>query len=282
MTPKTPSTIDYEQCVAYYRAGRRIEHAAAIERHLATHPETARRAARDADNELALAHRFDPVLDEAIPPRLLDKPGSPATTWLVRAGFATTIGLSIATGWWLHGLDNGPAQPIHVAQKTFGQQIAHLTSRRMAEPAAAGQSQPTHPDLSQAGYRFSGRHPVAMADQTYTAFVYTNAADQQVTIYARAQAGDGHTRPDVVSPAGVALARWHANGTDYALTGDLPPASLQKLARTATGGVAVRTQPSPPDGDRQDMTLQPAQSQAPVRNQPVEQRRRATQPASGL
>lgn len=54
--------------MAYHRVGRRIAGAAAIEHELTANPGI---AGRDTKHGLALARRYEPLLDEPIPPRLL-------------------------------------------------------------------------------------------------------------------------------------------------------------------------------------------------------------------
>lgn len=283
MNARTKSTIDYEQCVTYYRAGRRIAGAATIERYLTANPRTAERAERDAQHDLALAGRYDPVLDEPIPPRLLHGHDSSPTSWLAGAGMVAMIGLSAAGGWWLRGLEFSAA-PTATNASTFGQQVASLTDRQPAVDAAARvAARPAHPDLSRAGYRFSGRHVVPTTNgQSITAYDYQNTTGKQVTIYTRPEPDAGRAAPDVISPSGVSLARWHAHGHDYALTGDLPPATLNELAEIAAqprdeGSTGQRAPAAP--------TVElPQQSRAPTAvGQPVERTTsQQQQPASGL
>lgn len=283
MTSKNRTQIDYERCVAYYRAGRRIAGAAAIERYLSANPRTAERAERDARHDLALAQRYDPVLDEPIPPRLLHGHDSSPASWLAGAGLVAMIGLSAAGGWWLRGLEFGAAAPA-TESNTFGQQVARLSDRRPAvEAAAQVAARPSHPDLSRAGYRFSGRRIVPTATgQSLTAYDYRNTAGKQVTIYARPEPGAGQATPDMISPSGVSLARWQAHGHDYALTGNLPPATLNELAEIAArprgDGSAGQRTPATPTVKR------PPQSQTPTAvGQPVERTTpQQQQPASGL
>lgn len=274
--------IDYEQCVAYYRAGRRITGAAAIERYLSANPRTAERAVRDAEHDLALAQRYDTVLSEPIPPRLLHGHNASPTSWLAGAGLVAMIGLSAAGGWWLHGLEFGAAAPA-ARPNTFGQQVARLTNRQpVVDAAARVATRPTQPDLSRAGYRFSGQHIVPTAGgESLTAYDYRNAAGKQVTIYARPQSGAGRTPPDLISPSGVSLARWQAHGHDYALTGDLPAATLNELAEIATqppdqGSSGQRTPTAP-------TVKEPKQRQAPsALGRPVKQTSASSGPTTGL
>lgn len=274
MTSDMPSNIDYEQCVAYYRAGRRITGAPAIERHLASNPRTAERAARDAEHDLALAHRYDPVLDEPIPPRLLHSPGLPAASRLANAaGLIAVIGLSAAGGWWLHSLTIGTSTP------TFGQQVAQLTDRQPAINASPGAA---HPALTRAGYQFSSQRVVSAANgQSLTAYDYRNAAGKQVTIYARPRPGADAAPPDIMSAAGVSLAHWHAQGHDYALTGDLPPAALDRLAGVASTLAGSRPTGNP--GAPSTAVDAPGQPAPAAGRQPLAPATAAQpQPASGL
>lgn len=286
----TAVAIDYEQCVTYYRAGHRITGAAAIERYLAANPRIAERAARDAEHDLALAQRYDPVLDEPIPPRLLHGHNASPASWLAGAGLVAVIGLSAAGGWWLRGLASTSTPP-GVVPNTFGQQVARLADRQPAvDTAARSPSRPAHPDLSRAGYRFNDRHVVTMAGgESLTAYEYRNAAGKRVTIYTRAESGITQGAPDMISPSGVALARWQAQGRDYALTGNLPPATLNELAEIAAhpgSNAQANDQTNDQAGDRPPIspTVKRPQQQAPAAaGQPVE---RSTsprrQPASGL
>ncbi|MGN8158312.1 hypothetical protein ACS8YF_06505 [Salinisphaera sp. SWV1] len=282
----TAVAIDYEQCVMYYRTGRRITGAAAIERYLTANPRIAERAARDAEHDLALAQRYDPVLDEPIPPRLLHGHNASPASWLAGAGLVAVIGLSAAGGWWLRGLASASAPP-GVVPDTFGQQVARLADRQPAlNTAARSPNRPAHPDLSRAGYHFNDRHVVTTAGgESLTAYEYRNAAGKRVTIYTRPQSGTTQAAPDMISPSGVALARWQARGRDYALTGNLPPAALNELAEIAAHpGSNARANDQAGDRAPISPTIKRPRQQAPAAvGQPIE---RSTpprqQPASGL
>ncbi|WP_423821338.1 hypothetical protein V5738_13490 [Salinisphaera sp. SPP-AMP-43] len=284
MSASRTSAIDYERCVAYYRAGRRIEGAAGIERYLAAHPRLAERAARDAEHDLALAQRYDPVLDEPIPPRLLRRPAVAPSPWLARAGLAVAIGVSVSAGWWLRGVDNDAPSP-DSKRITFGQQVARLAERQPTVDTAASGS-PSHPDLSRAGYRFSGQRTIATNGQPLTAYEYRNTAGQQITIYSRAQPGANTAQPDLISPAGTSLARWHSDGRAYALTGNLPPAALDRLADVASKRPRrpAARQSTGPAAPIVDMPQQRAPSTAPpgASHQPEPRTAVQKQPASGL
>lgn len=277
MTSKAGSNIDYERCVTYYRDGRRIAGAAAIERYLAANPRIAERAARDANHDLALTDRYDAVLDEPIPPRLLHYRSAPPPALLASAAaLLAVIGLSATGGWWLHGITIDTSSP------TFGQQVARLTDRQPgAQPTPAAQSHASHPALSQAGYQFNNQRVIAAADgQPLTAYEYRNAAGKQVTIYARPRPDANATQPGIMSTAGVSLARWHAQGHDYALTGDLPPATLNQLAGVASSrpgpALSGNTATSSPAADT------PRQQTPATESQPVEHTTAQSRPNSGL
>lgn len=277
MTSKAASNIDYEQCVTYYRAGRRIAGAAAIERYLAANPRIAERASRDANHDLALAHRYDAVLDEPIPPRLLNNRSAPPTARLASAaGLLAVIGLSATGGWWLHDMTVGASSP------TFGQQVARLTDRQPTGRATSdAESRASRPALSQAGYQFSNQRVVAANNgQPLTAYDYRNAAGKRVTIYARPRPDANATQPDIMSAAGVSLARWHARGHDYALTGDLPPATLDQLAGVASSGpgpaLSGNAATSSPAVDT------PRQQTPAPESQPIEHTAAQSRPSSGL
>lgn len=282
MRSNNAAEMDYERCVAYYRAGRRIAGASEIERYLSAHPRIAERAARDAEHDLSLAQRYDPVLDEPIPPRLLHGHNASSTSWLAGASLVAMIALSATGGWWLRGLEFG-APAGAVAPGTFGQQVARIADRRpTVDVAARATGQPARPDLSRAGYRFSDQHVVVTATGgSLTAYDYRNTAGDQVTIYARPEPGAARATPDMISPSGVSLARWQTRGHDYALTGDLPPATLNELAEIAAhagnNGPASSRTPASPTVKRPQQQVPATVGQQLDRSQSPQQ-----QPASGL
>lgn len=284
MSMKSTTAIDYEQCITYYRQGRNMRGAATIERYLSHHPEIAQCAARDAYYEQSLAHHYNPVLNEPIPPRLLPKhqPGAPVLKWLASAAsLLAVVGLSATGGWWLHGLHYGsPAAP----NSTFGQQVAQLATQQPTMNAAARSSQPSsHPDLSAAGFRFQHQKMVSAEGQAVMAYNYRSAAGKPITIYSRALRGARASRPTVVSRSGVSLARWQSDGYVYALVGDLPRARLAELAHIATGANSEPAQKPPseyPEG-----SPDPGMEQKPPQEgmeRPVDESTPEQQAASGL
>lgn len=283
MKSKATSKIDYEQCVSYYRASQRLAGATAIERYLAANPRTAERAARDAERERTLTRFYDPVLDEPIPPRLLYDRGPSPAAWLTgAAGLITVISLSVMGGWWLRGPEPTPSSPASPSA-TFGQQVARLADQQPTTAAAANtEPRASHPDLSGAGYRFSGQHVVATDGQPLTAYNYRDTNGQHVTIYARPHPGADTATPGIITAAGVSLARWQSQDHDYALTGDLPRTELDRLAGmastpsrgTTSGNTGTQSTPAVDTSEQQQT---PANEGRSVQRTSAQQ-----QPASGL
>lgn len=284
MSMKNAATIDYEQCIAYYRHGRNMRGAATIEHYLSHNPEIAKCAARDAYHEQSLAHHYNPVLNEPIPPRLLPErhPATPVLKWLASAAsLLAVIGLSATGGWWLHDLRySAPTAP----GNTFGQQVAQLAAKRPTMNAAARSSQPSsHPDLSAAGFTFQHQKMVSADGQAVMAYNYRSADGKPITIYSRALRGAQASRPTVVSRSGVSLARWQSAGYLYALVGDLPRARLAELAHIAAGANPGSTQK--PQSEYPKDSPDPGMEQEPPRNsmeQPIKKPAPERQAASGL
>ncbi|MDE2626073.1 MAG: anti-sigma factor [Burkholderiales bacterium] len=112
MNPNPPSTPPLTEAELHAWVDRQLtpERQREIEAYLAHRPDEAQRAQRYRDQKRELRALFDPVLDEAVPQRLL-RAAQPRTPWYLQrlaAGVAIAL-LSGAAGWGLRGgLEEAP------------------------------------------------------------------------------------------------------------------------------------------------------------------------------
>lgn len=241
MSARRFKPVDFERCVEFYLQGADAHADPEMGLWLQANPALARRAREHAEMQRQLRQRYDPVLDEPVPPRLLAGGRRVSVRWPIRFGFAATLVLAAGLVWWLQTTHSGtPPVPM------FSQRVATVAQNRQAPPVERPVSQirPTatasihHPDLSLRGYSLRSRHVVPGGAEPVVEFLYSNRQGVRVRIYAQVRHPQPTHAPQVVTENGVSLAQWQHDGVNYALVGDLPRQSLARLAQTAASSTS--------------------------------------------
>lgn len=185
------------------------ERRAAVEAHLANHPELAGRIAAERRQRAILRSRLDAKFAEPVPARLrianlrAARRGFRAGGW---AAAAVALFMAGATaGWFANAIAPAPlapapttavAQGAHAAHRTFVVEVAHPVevgvqqeahllqwlSKRLGRKLAA-------PDLSPFGYRLMGGRLLPGGSGAAAQLMYDDASGRRLTIYVRATEG---------------------------------------------------------------------------------------------
>jgi anti-sigma factor RsiW len=180
-----------------------------IELALAQRPEEAQRVQNYRDQKRELRALFDPVLDEAIPRRVLHA-ARPRAAWYSQrwvAGIAIAL-ISGAGGWSLHGALRPASPSASLAVAGFAQRaaVAHAVyspeQRRPVEVDAAHEDQlvmwlskrmgaPMKPPHLQAlGYALEGGRLLPGGQGPVAQFMYRDAGGRRLTLYVSNEIGD--------------------------------------------------------------------------------------------
>ena len=229
------------------------EQRAAADAHLRAHPQDAARVDAWREQNRQLRALFDPVLDEAAPPHLMQAASPPAANgaWQRHAmQAAAAIVLVIAGGaggWLLRGGDSvtASASPISLARSAA---IAHAVyTPEVRHPVEVGVEQEAHlvqwlskrlgsklqpPVLSPLGYHLiGGRLLPGDGDGPVAQFMYEEGTGKRLTLYvARERAGKQETAFRYTQEKDLGVFYWIDGQMGYALSARLPKAELGKIA----------------------------------------------------
>lgn len=234
---------------------------AAIEARLAADPEAARRAREWAAQRALLRGLHAGVLDEPVPPHLLQAAqqlhhrSSRIVRWQRWGGVAASLLVAFGIGWGSHGQWQqrapGATQAVAVfARQAVAAHVVYLPEVRHPVEVEAAQHQhlvqwlsrrlgrPLKiPNLSPAGYELMGGRLLPGDGGARAQFMYQAANGDRVTLYVgavegAASKGMGETAFRFTSEAGVASFYWVDQGFGYALSGKLPRKGLLVLAES--------------------------------------------------
>ncbi len=229
------------------------EQRAPVDAHLRAHPQDAARVDAWREQNRQLRALFDPVLDEAVPPHLMQAASPPAANgaWQRHAmQAAAAIVLVIAGGaggWLLRGGDSvtASASPISLARSAA---IAHAVyTPEVRHPVEVGVEQEAHlvqwlskrlgsklqpPVLSPLGYHLIGGRLLPGDDDGPVAqFMYEEGTGKRLTLYvARERAGKQETAFRYTQEKDLGVFYWIDGQMGYALSARLPKAELGKIA----------------------------------------------------
>jgi anti-sigma factor RsiW len=228
--------------------GRRTE----LEAWFAEHPEEAERAAAYRSFNEQLRARFDPVLEEPVPPRLerAARRGSRLGSLALVAGWVA-LGIAIGTmaGWQLHAL-RAPAPVAQSEAPVIARRaaLAHATySPEVRHPVEVGADQEQHlvawlskrlggdvraPKLDIDGMALVGGRLLPGDPGPVAQFMYQNAQGRRVTLYVRTEGPDHReTAFRFAREGNVRVFYWIDRKFGYALSSaDLDRDELLKLA----------------------------------------------------
>ena len=221
-----------------------------VEAHLAANPEASRRVAAWADQARGLRALFDPVLDEAVPRRLVSaaRPARSATAWRVAAGVALLL-LGGSVGWGLRA-QWPPAPVVAATLPAFAERaaVAHAVfvpeQRRPVEVDAAHEDQLVTwlskrmnapmkaPHLQSLGYTLEGGRLLPGGQGPVAQFMYRRDEGQgpgaRLTLYVTRETGGESTAFRFGRQGGVNVFYWVEGPFGYAISGR---AGKEELAR---------------------------------------------------
>ena len=231
------------------------EQRAAIDAHLRAHPDDAARVDAWREQNRQLRALFDPVLDEAVPPALLQatSPAAANGTWqrpAMQAAAAVVLVLAGGMGGWLLRGDAGDgatasASPMSLARSAA---IAHAVyTPEVRHPVEVGAEQEAHlvqwlskrlgtklqpPALSPLGYHLiGGRLLPGDGDGPVAQFMYEDGGGKRLTLYvAKERAGRQETAFHYTQEKELSVFYWIDGQLGYALSANLPKQELGKIA----------------------------------------------------
>ena len=229
-----------------------------IEASLAQRPDEAQRVQSYREQKRELRALFDPVLDEALPQRVLDaaRPRSPWYSQRWVAGIAIAL-VSGATGWGLHGAVQPGSSATVLATARFAQRaaVAHAVyspeQRRPVEVDAAHEDQlvtwlskrmgaPMKPPHLQAlGYALEGGRLLPGGQGPVAQFMYRDAAGRRLTLYVSNE-NVGQTAFRYVREGPINVFYWVDGSFGYAISAEADREALQAVATEVYRQLASR------------------------------------------
>ncbi len=229
------------------------EQRAAVDAYLRAHPQDAARVDAWREQNRQLRALFDPVLDEAVPPHLVQAASPPAANgaWqrhAMQAAAAIVLVIAGGAGGWLLRGDGGDmraASPLTLARSAA---IAHAVyTPEVRHPVEVGVEQEAHlvqwlskrlgstlqpPVLSPLGYHLiGGRLLPGDGDGPVAQFMYEEGGGKRLTLYvARERAGRQETAFRYTQEKDLGVFYWIDGQMGYALSARLPKAELGKIA----------------------------------------------------
>ena len=229
-----------------------------VEAWLAGRPADGRRVRAWAEQNRLLHEEFDPVLNEAIPHRLLAAARGPenagnALRWMQAAAGIGVLAVAGLLGYNL-GLRNATPllvetspplpraaavahavytpevrHPVEVVAADAGHLVAWLSKRLERDLKA--------PDFSAEGYALLGGRLLPGEEGPVAQFMYESPEGQRLTLYVRredvASGPKGDTAFRYAVEDGVGVFYWIDHDSGFALSGDLDRAALLSLAHAA-------------------------------------------------
>lgn len=228
---------------------------AAVDAHLRAHPEDAARVDAWREQNRQLRALFDPVLDEPVPPDLLQAASPPSANgaWqhhAMQAAAAIVLVIAGGAGGWLLRGDGGDmrttsASPMSLARSAA---IAHAVyTPEVRHPVEVGVEQEAHlvqwlskrlgsklqpPALSPLGYHLiGGRLLPGDGDGPVAQFMYEDGSGKRLTLYvAKERAGRQETAFRYTQEKELSVFYWIDGQLGYALSASLPKRELGKIA----------------------------------------------------
>ena len=230
---------------------------AAVEAHLALHPELAERVAQERRQRAMLQSRLDAKFAEPIPARLriAHLRAARRTFWArgwSSAAAAVVLFVSGATaGWFANDIAPAPLAVAPTARVAQGAQAAYRTFVvEVAHPVEVGVQQETHllqwlskrlgrklaaPDLSPFGYKLMGGRLLPGGNGAAAQLMYDDASGRRLTIYVRAAEGT-ETAFRFQKEGEAATFAWIDQGFGFAVTATASREELLPIAEAVYRG----------------------------------------------
>lgn len=242
---------------------------AAVERHLADHPEEALRFERYRVQRALLGQSFGPLIDQPVPERLAppftarvpspDHGHEHGRGWgrgrLWALGIAASLLVFVAGGaggWWLRDRAGGRADPLSTAFLADAVAAHRVFTVEVRHPVEIGVDQEAHlvswlskrigrpmrcPKVTKGGYALMGGRLLADTDGPVALYMYEDAAGRRITLYIRPSPDAAGTAFRFAQTDGLRALYWRDNGLALAVTGDLDRATLSDIAAEVYGAL---------------------------------------------
>ncbi len=262
MTTGAKDTVTEADLHAWLDGELPDERRAAVERHLADHPDDAQRFERYRAQRSLLGHSFGPLIDQPLPDRLTPPFAvrDPATSRVGRARFwAMALAASLllfvaggATGWLLRDRSAGRADPLTAAFIADAVAAHRVFTVEIRHPVEVGVDQEAHlvswlskrigktmrcPKVTKGGYALMGGRLLADSDGPVALYMYEDAAGRRITLYIRPTPSPSGTAFRFAQAGGLQALYWQDNGLALAVTGDLDRATLSGIAEEVYGAL---------------------------------------------
>ncbi|WP_050460712.1 anti-sigma factor family protein [Herbaspirillum autotrophicum] len=234
-----------------------------VSEHLQQHPEQAARLRSFRQQNQALHLLFDPVLDEAVPPRLAKRPRS---GWQLLQQYAALLIVAVGAGvggWYLHAASQSPAlawlgMPADASLRMARQAaVAHVVysgdARRPVE--IDGQHEELlvkwlskrlgtelhAPKLATQGYELIGGRLLPGQSGPVAQFMYQHPDGQRLTLYVSTEQVQNHDTGFRFAQEGkVNVFYWIDGAFGYALSGSISKSELARIADTVYAQLEVQ------------------------------------------
>jgi anti-sigma factor RsiW len=219
---------------------------AEIESYLAAHPQDAERLAAYRRNDKAIEGRFAAVLDEAVPPRLMQRRAPARRRVLPYAAAAAWLFLGGVAGWHLQamkGADNRAESPAWAHRAA----VAHIVySPEVRHPVEVAADQEAHlvawlskrlgtplkvPRLDALGYGLVGGRLLPGEQGPVAQFMYQDGQGQRLTLYVRTNREQNkETAFRFAQEGNVRQFYWIDRRLGYVLSGEVAKEDLLRVA----------------------------------------------------
>jgi len=235
-----------------------------VSEHLQQHPEQAAHLRSFRQQNQALHMLFDPVLDEAVPPRLTRRHRS---GWQLLQQYAALLIVAVCAGiggWYLHAASQSPAMawlgmPYADASRRMARQaaVAHVVysadARRPVE--IDGQHEELlvrwlskrlgtelhAPKLAAQGYELIGGRLLPGQSGPVAQFMYQHPDGQRLTLYVSTEQVQNHdTGFRFAQEGNVNVFYWIDGAFGYALSGGISKSELARIADTVFAQLEVQ------------------------------------------
>jgi anti-sigma factor RsiW len=237
----SPVPIRDEELSAFLDGELDSARAAALELELARDAALAEQV-RDLRKQRELLHnRFDPVLQEPPPARLLRRRAM--SPWLRACAAALLLAIGGMLGWWLRGTQEPvpPVAIVHnaaVAHAAYTPEVRHpveVTAKEEAHLVAwlskrLG-AQVRAPQLGELGYELLGGRLLPEPGRPGAQFMYQDASGKRLTLYVSTDVANRDTAFRYASEGGLHVFYWIDRQLGYALSGDLDKNEMLRIAR---------------------------------------------------
>lgn len=242
----TGPRIDEQELHAYVDDALAPERRADVEAYLRANPEAAQRVEEYRRQNRLLRAALEPMLQEPVPAHLQVRPARPGVrTWLRYGGFAASLLIAGALGWFLRGeaparADLAPnlAQRAALAHLVYAPEVLHPVevsaqqeehlvgwlSKRLGVPVRA-------PHLASTGFQLVGGRLLPGEDRPAAQFMYEDPQGRRLTLYVAVQTDDSRgTAFRYAEEDRVSTFYWIDGPLGYALSGELERETLMRVA----------------------------------------------------